>query len=123
MAHGLNSLGWKLRIYGISGLPFLILTVILLDIVPTFRDIFTALGGTVPLRTRILFHMSAVGLQFWPFYAFLSIALWFATARYLLRNSSTLRGRACSMACVLPVIIFLGWCFWALLLPAFHLKR
>ncbi|MGH2740131.1 MAG: type II secretion system F family protein [Actinomycetota bacterium] len=45
-----------------------ILSAMLIWIVPTFRDLYASLGGTLPLMTRMLLGLSDAFRQFFPFF-------------------------------------------------------
>jgi type IV pilus assembly protein PilC len=48
----------------VSGLVVVILTAMLVFVVPTFKDLYTDLGGTLPLPTRILVALSDMVRQY-----------------------------------------------------------
>ena len=48
---------------------FLILTAILVFIVPTFKQLYTDLGGSLPPPTKLLLFLSDVTRKFFPFFA------------------------------------------------------
>jgi type IV pilus assembly protein PilC len=50
----------------VFGLVILILTAILVFVVPTFKDLYTQLGGTLPAPTRILIFVSDTVRRFFP---------------------------------------------------------
>ena len=62
-------------------LVFLILTAMLLFVVPTFENLYSSLGGTLPLPTRILLGLSESFRKFFPF-----ILLAFVGIGFLLRR-------------------------------------
>jgi type IV pilus assembly protein PilC len=51
----------------VFGLVIIILTAILVFVVPTFKDLYAQLGGTLPAPTRFLIFVSDVVRQFFPF--------------------------------------------------------
>jgi type IV pilus assembly protein PilC len=86
----------------VFGLVLLILAAMLLFVVPTFKDLYSSLGGTLPLPTRVLLALSE---------AFRSLFLFIVggaiLAAYLLRRwLKTPRGRAVLDRLKLKVWIF-----------------
>lgn len=58
-------------------LVFLILTAMLLFVVPTFKDLYAQLGGTLPLPTRLLIGLSDAVKNYFPFFILGAIGLAF----------------------------------------------
>lgn len=58
-------------------LVFLILTAMLLFVVPTFKDLYAQLGGTLPLPTRLLIGLSDAVKNYFPFFVLGAIGLAF----------------------------------------------
>jgi len=51
----------------VIGMAILIVGFLILKVVPTFKNIFTSLGGSLPLPTLILIKISDLGLRLFPF--------------------------------------------------------
>jgi type IV pilus assembly protein PilC len=74
----------------VFAMVILILAAMLLFVVPTFKDLYSSLGGTLPLPTRILLSLSDVVRRF--FLVFVAV---FVGAVFLIRRwIKTDRGRA-----------------------------
>jgi type IV pilus assembly protein PilC len=73
----------------VSGLVVVILTAMLLFVVPTFKDLYQDLGGTLPLPTRILVAVSDIVRQYFLFV----FAAMFVVAWLIRRWSKTTKGR------------------------------
>ena len=58
----------------VGAVAVLLVTAMLLFIVPTFRDLFADLGGTLPLPTRIVVWMSDMAKILIPIFAVLGVA-------------------------------------------------
>ncbi len=67
----------------VFGLVLIILTAMLVFVVPTFKDLFNSLGGTLPLPTRVLIAVSDVVKTFFPFVVGSIIVLVWASRRWL----------------------------------------
>jgi type IV pilus assembly protein PilC len=74
----------------VFGLVILIVTAMLLFIVPMFEDLYTDLGGTLPLPTRILLLVSKLLVKFFPIVLVLEVGSVFAFKRWI----QTDKGRA-----------------------------
>jgi type IV pilus assembly protein PilC len=73
----------------VTGLVVVILTAMLLFVVPTFKDLYQDLGGTLPLPTRILVSVSDIVRQYFLFV----FAAMFVVAWLIRRWSKTTKGR------------------------------
>ena len=71
-------------------LVLLIVTAMLLFIVPTFKNLYADLGGTLPLPTRVLLAISAVLKKWFP----IVVALQFGAVWLFKRWITTEKGRA-----------------------------
>ena len=60
----------------------LILTAMLLFVVPTFKDLYSSLGGTLPLPTRILLAVSDAFRKFFPVFGLVAVGLIYAFRRW-----------------------------------------
>lgn len=67
----------------------LILTAMLVFVVPSFKDLFASLGGTLPLPTRILLAISTVFQKYFVFVFLFFVALIFGFRQWI----KTKRGR------------------------------
>lgn len=65
----------------VFSLVLIILTAMLVFVVPTFKGLYSSLGGTLPLPTRILIGVSDIVKRFFPFVVLLVVA-----AAWLLRR-------------------------------------
>src|SRR5919109_1321610 len=63
-------------------LVFLILTAMLLFVVPTFKDLYAQLGGTLPLPTRLLIAISDAVKSYFIFFIAGFVGLWFLFRRW-----------------------------------------
>jgi type IV pilus assembly protein PilC len=86
----------------VVALVILILSAMLLFVVPQFKNIFTELGGTLPLPTRVLLMMSDVFKKYW----FIVLAGTFAFRFFFRRWKRTPPGRLAVDAAKLRVPIF-----------------
>src|SRR5436189_4279577 len=86
----------------VVALVILILSAMLLFVVPQFKNIFTELGGTLPLPTRVLLMMSDVFKKYW----FIVLAGVFAFRFFLRRWKRTPAGRMTVDGIKLRVPIF-----------------
>ncbi|MEO8292308.1 MAG: type II secretion system F family protein [Actinomycetota bacterium] len=86
----------------VVGLVFLIMSAMLLFVVPQFQTIYTQLGGTLPLPTRVLLVMSQIFKTYWWIVLGLSIAF----AQFFKRYKKTETGRSQIDAFKLRVPIF-----------------
>jgi type IV pilus assembly protein PilC len=73
----------------VVGLVVLIMTAMLLFVVPQFESIYSSLGGTLPLPTRVLLGLSKAFQTYWWMFLLLAIGTRFALRRY----KKTERGR------------------------------
>lgn len=67
----------------VSSMALLITAVLLLKVIPTFKGIFTSLGGQLPLPTQILIGASDALLKFWYFVLFAIFLIVFLIGRYI----------------------------------------
>ena len=86
----------------VVALVVLIMSAMLLFVVPQFKSIYTQLGGTLPLPTRVLLMMSDAVKKYW--YMFIVGA--FAFSFFFKRYKKTETGRATLDAFKLKVPIF-----------------
>ncbi|MDO9464039.1 MAG: type II secretion system F family protein [bacterium] len=86
----------------VTGMSILIVMVLILKVVPTFKNIFDAFGGTLPLPTRVLIGTSEILKDY-----FLIVAGILAVAFFLLRKYvQTEKGRLQFDGLKLRIIIF-----------------
>ncbi len=71
----------------VFGLVILILAAMLLFVVPTFKDLYSSLGGTLPLPTRILLSLSEAFRTLFPFIVLGAILAAYLFRRWLKSNS------------------------------------
>jgi type IV pilus assembly protein PilC len=74
----------------VLSLVVLILIAMLVFVVPTFKDLYTTLGGTLPLPTRMLLGISDAVRRFFPLFILAFVGLGFAFRAW----KKTDRGRA-----------------------------
>jgi type IV pilus assembly protein PilC len=86
----------------VVALVVLIMSAMLLFVVPQFKSIYSQLGGTLPLPTRVLLMMSDAVKKYWYLFILAAVALTFAFRRY----KATASGRATIDAIKLKVPIF-----------------
>jgi type IV pilus assembly protein PilC len=86
----------------VVALVVLIMSAMLLFVVPQFKSIYTQLGGTLPLPTRVLLMMSDAVKKYWYMLIAFSFAFSFAFKRY----KKTANGRATLDAIKLKIPIF-----------------
>jgi len=86
----------------VLGLVVMIVVAMLLFIVPTFKDLYADLGGTLPLPTRLLLGVSSGLTKFFPFVIVAVIGASIAFKKWI----DTDRGRAIWDAFKLKVPIF-----------------
>jgi type IV pilus assembly protein PilC len=86
----------------VVALVVLIMSAMLLFVVPQFKSIYTQLGGTLPLPTRVLLMMSDAVKKYWYMLIAFSFAFSFAFRRY----KKTANGRATLDAIKLKIPIF-----------------
>jgi type IV pilus assembly protein PilC len=86
----------------VVALVVLIMSAMLLFVVPQFKSIYTQLGGTLPLPTRVLLMMSDAVKKYWYVFILGAVAFSFAFRRY----KATANGRATIDAIKLKVPIF-----------------
>ena len=86
----------------VVALVVLIMGAMLLFVVPQFKSIYTQLGGTLPLPTRVLLMMSDAVKKYWYMLIAFSFAFSFAFKRY----KKTANGRATLDAIKLKIPIF-----------------
>ena len=80
----------------------LIMAAMLLFVVPQFKSIYSQLGGTLPLPTRILMSVSDAVKKYWYMFIAFTVAGWFIFKRY----KKTAAGRATVDAVKLKVPVF-----------------
>jgi type IV pilus assembly protein PilC len=86
----------------VVALVVLIMSAMLLFVVPQFKNIYSQLGGTLPLPTRVLLAMSDAMKKYWYVVVLLVIAGRFAFARY----KKTAQGRLTVDTLKLKVPVF-----------------
>ena len=86
----------------VVALVVLIMSAMLLFVVPQFKSIYSQLGGTLPLPTRVLLMMSDAVKKYWYLVILAAVAFTFAFRRY----KATASGRATLDAIKLKVPIF-----------------
>jgi type IV pilus assembly protein PilC len=74
----------------VFAMVILILAAMLLFVVPTFEDLYSSLGGTLPLPTRILLSLSDIARRFFLVFVGAAVAAVFLLRRWI----KTDRGRA-----------------------------
>ena len=74
----------------VFAIVILIVTAMLLFIVPMFKELYTDLGGTLPLPTRLLLLISGLVVKFFPFVILLEVGAIFAFKKWI----QTEKGRA-----------------------------
>ena len=74
----------------VFAIVILIVTAMLLFIVPMFKDLYTDLGGTLPLPTRLLLAISGLVVKYFPFVLLFEVGAIFAFKRWI----QTEKGRA-----------------------------
>src|SRR5918996_1719951 len=74
----------------VFAMVILILAAMLLFVVPTFEDLYSSLGGTLPLPTRILLSLSDIARRFFLVFVGVAVGAVFLLRRYI----KTDRGRA-----------------------------
>ena len=88
----------------VLALVLLIMTAMLLFIVPTFKDLYDDLGGTLPLPTRLLLATSSAMTKFFPLIVIGAVVAAFLFKRWI----ATEKGRAAWDKFALKVPIFGG---------------
>ena len=83
-------------------LVLLIVTAMLLFIVPTFKDLYADLGGTLPLPTRVLLAISAILKKWFPIVIAAQVAAAWAFKRWI----TTEKGRSAWDVFKLKVPVF-----------------
>ena len=86
----------------VFGLVLVIVSAMLLFVVPMFKDLYTQLGGTLPLPTRLLMGISAMVTKVWWLIALMNVGLVFAFKRLV----ATDQGRAQWDAVKLRIPVF-----------------
>jgi type IV pilus assembly protein PilC len=86
----------------VFALVLVIVSAMLLFVVPMFKDLYTQLGGTLPLPTRLLMGVSALVTKVWWLMALFDVALVFAFKRLV----ATDQGRARWDAIKLRIPVF-----------------
>ena len=86
----------------VVALVVLIMSAMLLFVVPQFKTIYTQLGGTLPLPTRVLLMASDAVKKYWYVFIFLTFVAVFLFKRY----KKTEKGRANLDAIKLKIPIF-----------------
>jgi type IV pilus assembly protein PilC len=72
----------------VAGIAVILVTVMLLFVVPTFANMFTGLGGTLPLPTQILLTVSEQAKFLVPGFVLLSIILFIVYKRVRASNAN-----------------------------------
>src|SRR5918996_1369164 len=70
--------------------PTVVFAMVILILVPTFEDLYSSLGGTLPLPTRILLSLSDIARRFFLVFVGVAVGAVFLLRRYI----KTDRGRA-----------------------------
>ena len=86
----------------VVALVVLIMSAMLLFVVPQFKSIYTQLGGTLPLPTRVLLMASDAVKKYWYVFIFVTFVMVFLFKRY----KKTEKGRANLDAIKLKIPIF-----------------
>ena len=86
----------------VAGIAVLLVTIMLLFVVPTFANMFTGLGGTLPLPTKILLAVSKQAKWLVPLFFVLSIVAYFVYKR-LRKTSASARLRFDQAKLKIPV--------------------
>ena len=86
----------------VFALVLMIVSAMLLFVVPMFKDLYTQLGGTLPLPTRLLMGISALVTKVWWLMALIDVGVVFALKRWV----ATSRGRARWDAIKLRIPVF-----------------
>ena len=86
----------------VVALVVLIMSAMLLFVVPQFKSIYTQLGGTLPLPTRVLLMASDAVKKYWYVFIFVAFVMVFLFKRY----KKTEKGRANLDAIKLKIPIF-----------------
>ena len=86
----------------VVALVVLIMSAMLLFVVPQFKTIYTQLGGTLPLPTRVLLMASDAVKKYWYVFIFVTFVIVFLFKRY----KKTEKGRANLDAIKLKIPIF-----------------
>ena len=86
----------------VVALVVLIMSAMLLFVVPQFKTIYTQLGGTLPLPTRVLLMASDAVKKYWYVFIFVTFVMVFLFKRY----KKTEKGRANLDAIKLKIPIF-----------------
>ncbi|RKY39658.1 MAG: type II secretion system F family protein [Candidatus Omnitrophota bacterium] len=73
----------------VSSMAIIITMVLLLKVIPTFKNIFSALGGTLPLPTQILINISDFTKRYFP----IAILCLGGIVCFVIRYSHTEKGR------------------------------
>jgi type IV pilus assembly protein PilC len=71
----------------VAGIAILLVTIMLLFVVPTFANMFTGLGGTLPLPTKILLTLSQQAKILVPLFAILAIVSFIVYKRLRASNA------------------------------------
>jgi type IV pilus assembly protein PilC len=75
----------------IVGMAVVILTFLMVKVVPTFKNIFISLGGSLPLPTQILITASDASVRFFPYIVVSLIIISLGLTRYIHTESGRLR--------------------------------
>lgn len=86
----------------VAGIAVILVTIMLLFVVPTFANMFTGLGGELPLPTQILMNLSQAAKWLVPLMIVLSIA-GFISYKRLRRSNATFRLRTDQVKLKIPV--------------------
>ncbi|MEA2081468.1 MAG: type II secretion system F family protein [Elusimicrobiota bacterium] len=79
-----------------------LVTFMMVYVVPVFVDVFTALGGAIPLPTKIILFASSIVRKYWLYVAGIFAAL-IGYVRLLIRNNENFRRRLDKMKLGLPL--------------------
>lgn len=75
----------------VIGIAIIIVAFLMLKVVPNFKNIFTSLGGSLPVPTLILIKISDYSLRFFPLLILAIIILYMLFMRYIHTQQGRLR--------------------------------
>ncbi len=75
-----SSLTYPILILSMAGI---IVAFLLLKVVPTFKSIFTSLGGDLPAPTQLLVTISDVGVKFFPFVVVIGVVAYISFVKFI----------------------------------------
>lgn len=75
----------------IVGMAVIVVAFLMLKVVPTFKNIFASLGGSLPLPTLILIKISNLSLRLFPIIVLLIIFAYIGFIRYISTEQGRLR--------------------------------